>query len=227
MSNFYDRFQHDPEFPESRRLWETEKPFFNDWLVEFAPYDPDHQTYPIRKGKLYPLEPSCALARIASDRVGVFLFEWSDKAEPLQQAGWDYLVAHSAAIEAALTNKLRSVQSKCLAQHEEELEGADFLRKHWNRIEKDLRSPALEAVDQFYKLVGISLAGSGIDECCFVGFEFQTGWDQDHGLEIVMHKDRVLAAGGMTELLSPNGSIIDGIKATQEYDLDPGDYRLP
>lgn len=227
MSHFYDRFQPDPEFPESRRVWETEKPLLKDAVAEFAPYDPDYRTYPIGKGKPYPLEPSDASARVASDTVGVFLFEWSDEAAPLQQAGWEYLVANAAAVEAALIQKLQAMQAKCLEMHEEELEGADFLQKHWKEIEAGLRSPVGEAVDQFYKLVGISLGATGLDECCFVGFEFQSGWDQDHGLGIAMHKDRVLAAGGMTELLTPIGSTVERIKATQKYELDPGDYRLP
>ncbi len=81
------------------------------------------------------------------------------------------------------------------------------------------------AIDHLFKLVAIGLADSGLDECGFSSFEFQTGWDRDHGLGVLMHKDRVLAAGGMTELICDPG-IVDGARVVQSYDLDDGDFSL-
>ncbi|HLO99902.1 MAG TPA: hypothetical protein VK171_15005 [Fimbriimonas sp.] len=226
MSEFYARFSPDPEFPDERMMWVTDKPVLKDFVAEFAVYDPDFLSYRLPKGKPYPLEPSGTAAHIASDEVGVFLFEWSDEAAALQQAGWEYLIANAGVVDSALKQKLRSIQAKCLALHEEEIEGAGFLVKHWAKIQAQLRSGAEEAIDQFYKLVGISLAASGLDESCWIGFEFQTAWDKDHGLEVVVHKDKVYAAGGMTELLSPNFPVADSIRSVQEYELDPGDCKL-
>jgi len=72
----------------------------------------------------------------------------------------------------------------------------------------------------------VGLADSGLDECGFSSFEFQTGWDRDHGLGVLMHKDRVLAAGGLTELIHGSG-LLAGARAVQAYDLDEGDFVLP
>ena len=47
----------------------------------------------------------------------------------------------------------------------------------------------------------ISLAKTGHDVLSYIGVEFQSGWDQDYGLEIVMQKDRGHAAAGMIELM--------------------------
>lgn len=157
----------------------------------------------------------------------MLLVEWGDEAAPLQQAAWEYLVANAGAVEEALKQKLRSIQANSLEMHGEEMRALTVWRSIRSKIQSQLPSGAEEAIDQFYKLVGISLAPTGLDECCFVGFAFQTAWVKDHGLEVVMHKDRVLARGGMTELLSPNRSIVELIKSTQEYDLEPGDFRLP
>jgi|GEM_PF-4393683 len=41
-----------------------------------------------------------------------------------------------------------------------------------------------------------------------------------------MHGDRVLAAGGMTELIGGPG-IVEGARVVQSYDLDDGDFSLP
>ena len=40
-----------------------------------------------------------------------------------------------------------------------------------------------------------------------------------------MHRDRVLAAGGMTELICGPG-VVDGARVVQSYDLDDGDFSL-
>ena len=48
-----------------------------------------------------------------------------------------------------------------------------------------------------------------------------------NGLGILMHKDRVLAADGMTQLIrGSRESIVNGARYVQEYDLDDGDLSL-
>lgn len=226
MDSFLSRFQPDREFPDSRLVWEVEKPFLADWIAQFAPFDPDYASYKRGRRKPYHLDPACPTGRVPDPKVGIFLFEWGEDVSPIQQAGWDYLVANREAVEKSLTAKVLRIHERCLEQFAEEAEEAAFLKKHWAKIQAKLESPAAEAPGQFFKLVGISLAGSGLDGICFTGFEFQSGWDQDHGLEVVMHRERVLAAGGMTELLSPSHSIIETLRAAQLAEPDPLDFPL-
>jgi hypothetical protein len=100
------------------------------------------------------------------------------------------------------------------------------LQTYWKEIERRVPVDESSAIDHLFKLVGIGLAGSGLDECGFSSFEFQAGWDRDHGLGVLIHRDRVLAAGGMGELIYGPG-IVEGARVVQSYDLDEGDFPLP
>lgn len=107
--------------------------------------------------------------------------------------------------------------------------GCEFVlpeyQKYWKKVEKQVAFEEPSAIDQLFKLVGVGLADSGLDECGFSSFEFQTGWDRDHGLGVLMHRDRVLAAGGMGEL-TYGADLLAGARAVQSYDLDEGDFSL-
>lgn len=194
-------------------------------MAAFCPYDSQFHKYKIPKNR-YSLDPSCPSSRMAESECPVVLYSLEPSAESLQQYGWEYVMEHSGAIRKSLDRKLTSIHARCLAQFlEEEMPEVKEFQRHWKNIEAAIPEP-VSAVDHFFKLVGISLTTEGLDECCFVGFEFQTGWDLDHGVQVLMYKDRVLAAVGMTELASPRGKIIDGIKAVQQYEPDPDDFLL-
>lgn len=224
MSDFLKQFKPDNEFPDERWYFTAPKPFLKDFVAEYAVFDEDFHTYKLPIAS-YPVEPSGVDARVGDANVPVFVFDQSPEATGLRQNAWDFLLANAQAIEVKLLAKLASVQAQGLALLMEELEDGGPYGAHWNLIQSKIPN-AETAIDKFFKLVAIVLDGSGLEDHAFVGFEFQTSWDKDHGLEIVMHKDRVLARAGMTELLSGFGSSIAGIKATQEFDLAPGDFRL-
>ena len=144
----------------------------------------------------------------------------------LQERAWDFILANAAAIEAALRRKLFAWHKKSLAQfRDEDLPHVKELQEYWEEIERQVPVEEPSAIDHLFKLVGIGLADSGLDECGFSSFEFQAGWDRDHGLGVLMHRDRVLAAGGMTELICGPG-IVEGARVVQSYDLDDGDFSL-
>ena len=111
------------------------------------------------------------------------------------------------------------------ARREEDSPHVPELQKYWKKIEKLVPFEDPSAIDQLFKLVGVGLADSGLDVCGFSSFEFQTGWDRDHGLGVLMHQDRVLAAGGMCELIYGT-DLTAGARAVQSYDLDDGDFSL-
>lgn len=225
MSDFLAQFMEDPEFGDSRRMWLTTKPILVNTIAEFASFDEEFHTYKLGKARPYPLEPSCPSCRVADDQVAVFTFEWDAVNSESQKKAWEYLAENASNVEAALRRKLASIQANCIVQMEEELADGAPYQQHWDMILSAMPNPATEA-DRFYKLVGITLATTGLDECGFVGFEFQTAWDKDHGLEILMHKDRVLAMAGMTELMVTDGSMIERIKAVQQYEPDPTYFQL-
>lgn len=145
----------------------------------------------------------------------------------MKERAWNYLLSNASLIEEKLTQKLSRIHIRCLSQFlEEELPGNPSFRKHWAKI-LAANPDAESSPDRFFKLVGICLLSSGLEECAFTTYEFQSAWDLDHGLEIVMHQDKVLAAAGLTELAGPDTHHYNAIKATQSYEMDPGDTQLP
>ncbi|MEI7577919.1 MAG: hypothetical protein WCK51_13590 [Armatimonadota bacterium] len=224
MSDFLNQFKPDKEFPDERWSFTTPKLVLKSFVSAFAVYDED-----FHKGKLenkpYPLEPSGYNSRVEDAEVPVFVFDKNPEATQLRENGWMFLLDNSVVIEERLRAKLLQIQQSDLTLLAEEIEDGGPFADHWKMIQSAIPDAEMQ-IDKFFKLVGIVLDSNGLEDHAFVGFEFQTSWDKDHGLEIVMHKDRVLARAGMTELLSGYGSSIDGIKATQEFDLAPGDFRL-
>ena len=224
MSDFLKQFKPDKEFPDDRWFFTAPKPFLKDFISEYAVFDEDFHTYKLPK-KSYPIEPSGVDSRVVDPNVPVFIFDKNPDATELRQNAWEFIIANAEAIEEKLIAKLASVQTQGLALLKEELEDGGPYEVHWKMIQSKIPNTET-AIGKFFKLVSIVLDASGLEDHAFVGFEFQTSWDKDHGLEIVMHKDRVLAKAGMTELVSGYGSTIEGIKGTQQHDLEPGDHKL-
>lgn len=226
MSAFLDHFQPDPDF-DGRRLWRTAKPLLPDAVVAVAPPYPDYVKQQVSKSRGPSGDPSCPSARDASSDIEVALYAASGNGfGSFQERAWEFILAHSAAIETALRRKLFAWHGKQMAQfHDEDLLQDQEYEEYWKVVERQVAMKEPSAVDHLFKLVGIGLADSGLDDCGFSSFEFQTGWDQDHGLGVLMHKDRVLAAGGLSELIGGPG-VLEGARAVQSYDLDEGDLVL-
>lgn len=227
MSTFLDQFQPDPEF--DRQLWRAPKPLLRDAVVSVAPPYPEYPQLKGRKSVGSDDDPSSPTAHHPGSDVAVSLYaDDGNGYGGLQERAWEFILAHLAAIEAALRRKLFAWHRKRMTQfREEDLPGApEEYQEYWAVAEKQVVLGEPVAVDHLFKLVGIGLADSGLDDCGFSSFEFQTGWDRDHGLGVLMHKDRVLAAGGLTELIRGPG-VLDGARAVQAYDLDEGDFVLP
>ncbi|MGL4463949.1 MAG: DUF6985 domain-containing protein [Planctomycetia bacterium] len=227
MSAFLDNFQSEPESGGSRRVWRAAKPLLKDAVVAVAPPYPEYPKLKIPKNLAPNIDPSCPSARVAGAEIEVALYAYSGNGfGGVQERAWDFLLANADVIEAALRRKLFAWHGKQLTQHRDEnLPHVKELRKYWKEIEPLVAMDEPTAVDHLFKLVGVGLPDSGLDECGFSSFEFQTGWDRDHGLGVLMHRDRVLAVGGTAELIyGPN--IAEGARIVQAYDLDDGDFVL-
>jgi hypothetical protein len=227
MSQFLSHFQPDPEV-DGRRLWRTPKPLLTGPVVAVAPPYPDYPKLKLSKSRGPSSDPSCPSARDPSADIEVALYaDNGNGLGVLQERAWDFILSDSVAVEGALRHKLFAWHVKQMAQFlEEDLPDAPpEYQKYWTLVGRQVALKEPSAVNHLFKLVGIGLADSGLDDCAFSSFEFQTGWDRDHGLGVLMHRDRVLAAGGMGELiLGPD--VLAGARVVQSYDLDDGDFVL-
>ncbi|MBN9519803.1 hypothetical protein J0H58_14980 [bacterium] len=228
MRPFLDNFRPDPEMPDSRWVWRTAKPLLRDAVVTCAPYYPEYPRLKVGTSGGPSDDPSCPSARAVGTDIDVVIYSDSGTSGGRQERAWDFILGHYQLVEASLRRKLFARHSKFLKQFvDEDLPEAKHLQTYWDTIKHRVRWDDPSAVNHLFKLVSVGLAESGLDECGFSSFEFQTGWDRDHGLGVLMHKDRVLAADGMTELIVGNpDSIAAGAKHVQGYDLDDGDYLL-
>jgi hypothetical protein len=200
----------------------------HDAVVACAPYYPEYPRLKVRRPLEASNDPSCPSARVAGTEVDVLVYSVIEPSCAFQEHAWNFIVEHPQEVEASIRRKLFAHHSKSLQQFREEaLPESKELQKYWKKLEDTVEWDAPSAVDQLFKLVAVVLADSGLDEVGFCSFEFQSGWDRDHGLGILMHRDRVLAADGMTQLiLGSRESILSGARRVQEYDLDEGDLSL-
>ena len=210
MSSFHDQFEPNADFPDWFE-WTTEKPFFRDARVEFEPHYPEQSESE------------------AESEVEVTAFcETSKEFGSLQENAWNFLIANAEAIDANLRRKLFVHHLKGYRGFVDELvpDFEDDELDGWNEIKDaiDWESPA--AIDHLYELTGIGLLDDGFDECGFYYFDFQSGWDEEHGVSVLMHRAEVLAAGGMAEFSNRGPGLIPHAKSIQEYDFDEGDFRL-
>ena len=59
--------------------------------------------------------------------------------------------------------------------------------------------PKIEHVEDLKNVIGLSLLHimpSDKDDYAYIGFEFGCNWDEEHGVGVMTHKDRVIAFGG-------------------------------
>lgn len=226
MSAFLDHFRPDPELPDERRIWRTAKPLLRDAVVDYAPFYPEYAKLKVSKSRGPSHDPSCPSARLPDSEVDVMLYAHLDTIGGLPERAWNYLLDQQQRVEASLRRKLFARHTRFLQQLRDEVLPEDpQVQKYWKTIKGQVQWDDPSAVDHLFKLVAIGLADSGLEDCGFTSFEFQTGWDRDHGLGVLMHQDRVLAADGMTELIGSQ-RIVDAVKYIQEYDLDDGDFSL-
>ncbi len=229
MTEFLDRFRPDPDpdIASVRRVWTAEKPLLREAVVTYAPPYPEYPELELESDEEPSSDPSCPSARDVSHEIEVAMYSNNGNGfGDYHERAWNFIIANADAIEAGLRRKLFARHRKSLKQFlEEDLPGYEEAEDYWRQIEDKIDWNAPSAIDDLYKLVGIGFLDSGLDDCGFSSFEFQTGWDRDHGISILMHKADVLIAGGMSEYTT-GGDLIQAIKIVQEYDLDDGDFSL-
>ena len=228
MSTFKPNLQRDPECPNRGLPSIMAKPIFQSSIVEFAPPYPDYPKSKIKKSLGSPNDPSSPNAKNPESSLEVVLyFSEAHVDNKLQQSALDFLHNNASAIESHLRRKLFAYHTKSLTQFlEEYLPDSKAIQKYWRQIESEVAIHEAVAIDRLFKLVRIGIADTGLDECGYCSYEFQTGWDHDHGLSIITHKSNVLAAGGMEELICTPEHIFSAVQSVQGYDFDEGDFRI-
>jgi len=143
----------------------------------------------------------------------------------LHEEAWKYIKANTPTIEKELRRKLWAICCENFEEFSESLEADD---SDWAAIaiENAANWKAPSSLDVQVELTGISLFEHGLDEAGFCTFDFDIGWDEEHGLSILMHKDKLLAASCAADLTGRGSSILGHAKCIQEFAFTEGDYRI-
>ena len=85
------------------------------------------------------------------------------------------MVENASVIEKELRRKLFTKHLKMKQQFlEEDMEYIDDAKSYWELIESEVDLETESSIEKLFKLVGIGLFDSGLDDHGFVSFEFQT-----------------------------------------------------
>jgi hypothetical protein len=74
--------------------------------------------------------------------------------------------------------------------------------------------------------VSLGLFDHGWEGVGFITLDFRCSWDPEHGMSILMHRDRVIAEAGSAEWSNRGDSLIESAKYTQSF-TDGYDIKLP
>ncbi|MEO1529541.1 MAG: hypothetical protein AAFX06_29305 [Planctomycetota bacterium] len=229
MGDFFSRFtpDPDPDMASVRRMMVADKPVLRNAVVAFAPPYPQYPK--LKRGASRPAsgDPSCPSARDVSDEILIRLCSnKANSSSDCQEIAWRFITGNASRIESMLRRKLFAQHQKSLGEFLEGMIPDDReTQSYWKKIESKIDWHDSSAVDHLYKLVGIELLDHGLDECGFSSFEFQSGWDRDHGVSILTHRNNTLAAAGMGEF-TVGRDLATSAGLIQTYDFDKGDLPL-
>ncbi len=209
MSSFRDSFEQDADHP--------------DWYHAHADR-PVMQTASVRFSLWGDGECAAEDDRECDEVILITAYCESENgvSSPHEEA-WKYIKANTPTIEKELRRKLWAICCENFEEFSESLEPDDA---DWAAIENAANWKDASSLDVQVELTGISLFGHGFDEAGFCTFDFDIGWDEEHGLCILMHKDKVLAASCAADFTGRGSSILGHAKCIQEFAFTEGDYRI-
>ncbi len=120
-------------------------------------------------------------------RTGGDMVDDDPKIEDYHIEAFNYLIENQEGIKVGLLNALLEEYPNL-----QELYG-------YHADEKEEYMPDIFKIDDFKKLIGIAnihLLNVEKDGIGYVGFEFGCTWDDEHGLGIMTHKNRIIKIGG-------------------------------
>ncbi|PQO42029.1 hypothetical protein C5Y93_27105 [Blastopirellula marina] len=209
MSDFLDRFVRAPGLGNRYEWKSATKPVFRNAVVKFVPPDINE---PYGDSE-FDITAFCESGNVPGS---------------LHENAWNFLEANADTIEANLRRKLFVHHMKGYRGFVDEIvpDLDDDELEEWDAIRDAIAWETPIAIDSMYELIGVGLLEAGLDDCGCCYFDFNCGWDEEHGISILMHKTNVLAADGISGFANCGSELIPCVQAIQQYDLDEGDFSL-
>jgi len=96
-------------------------------------------------------------------------------------------------------------------------------------LEGQMAEYSLRSLDGVKKLIswsGLVLYDHGWDGVGFVTMDFECSWDEEHGISLLMHKDKIIAESGLADFTNRGDFLIAHAKCIQGFS-DGYDIQLP
>ena len=147
--------------------------------------------------------------------------ETAGKIVDCQKAAFNHFIENALRYETRLLNYLllkvkENLTAAIDAEDSPKLQA--FIKKHSLRDVSGLKKQI--------SWCGLGLFDHGWEDIGFVTLDFHCSWDVEHGISILMHRDRIIAEGGLGEWSNRGNSLIESAKCTQSYTTGY-DIRLP
>jgi len=154
-------------------------------------------------GKVKPPKPTAALTA---------QIEVTGKLNEFHEGAYNHFIQNAPSYEKRLldyffTKTEQNIATAIAAEDTPKLRA--FIKKH------GLDTP--EGVKKQTAWSGITLYDHGWDVVGLITMDFDCGWDEEHGLSILMHRDKIIAEGGLAEFTNRGDGLIDAAKYNQSY----------
>jgi hypothetical protein len=147
--------------------------------------------------------------------------EVAGKMTDCHKTAFDHFIQNAAAYEERILRYLFAISSRnagAAVEADDSRKLQAFIKKHSLHEMAGLK----KQIDW----IGLGLFDHGLDGVGFITLDFRCGWDPEHGVSILMHRDKVIAEGGLAEWSNRGDSLIESAKYTQGY-TDGYDIKLP
>ena len=119
----------------------------------------------------------------------------SGKPTAEQVAAYRFLKENDTPVGRAIVRAVLGEYLQDATDFREELE-EDFGKDAADKLVPLLQEGDAEGLKSLIRLGTVHVLGTSLDGIAYTGFEFACTWDDEHGVGVMTHKDRVIAAGG-------------------------------
>ena len=132
--------------------------------------------------------------------------------DDLQRAAFSHFVRRPKSYERRLTQYLAGVSRanvENVAHAHDPVALRAFVKKYGLEAQRGVTAQA--------RWIGMTLFDQGWDGHGVVTFDFYCGWDEEHGICLLMHKGQVVAKSGLSTFTCRGDSLLGHAKIVQKY----------
>lgn len=209
MTSFFDNFKADGW--DDRIVWETKAPLFVDAQLI---YEFDSLRGVVTKNP--------RSRRV--NRVEVYVHNQIENGyQRHQELAWKYLTSRVNSIERAVTNKLWPTCHENFNSFLQYMSDADTT---WESIRNRENWDDKSVLQKQIALTDISLFDTELDGHGIFTLDFAVGWDEEHGVSVLMCRNKVIATSSCADFTCRGDSLLGHAKCIQDYSYTEGDLRL-